>query len=129
MNTAVGIFEGFCGYLGCIFLGVLAVIVLWKLASSDGLELLISEANGAASMSRFQLLVFTFVVAMGLTGMIQKTHEFPKIPDGVLTLLGISASAFAVGKSIPSEKSDKEGLGPAAVTKLTPPPAPPARNP
>jgi hypothetical protein len=92
-----------CAFIGCGFLGVLALIILWKVFKGEiNLNSLVSEANGEASMSRFQLLIFTFVVAIGILELIDKMNPagFPPIPDGVLTLLGISASTYAVGKGI-----------------------------
>src|SRR6267378_3510986 len=59
---------------------------------------LLSE-DGKASMSRFQLLIFTFVIALSLLLMVaQRQTSFPEIPANVLTLLGISASTYAVSK-------------------------------
>jgi len=92
-----------CAFIGCGFLGFLALIILWKVFKGEiNLNSLVSEANGEASMSRFQLLIFTFVVAIGILELIDKMNPagFPPIPDGVLTLLGISASTYAVGKGI-----------------------------
>jgi len=61
---------------------------------------LLSE-DGKASMSRFQLLVFTFVIALSLFLMVAENgNHFPDIPVNVLTLLGISASTYAVSKGI-----------------------------
>ena len=48
-----------------ILVGGLAGIILWKIwAGKIDLAKLISEANGDASMSRFQFLMFTFVVSI-----------------------------------------------------------------
>jgi uncharacterized BrkB/YihY/UPF0761 family membrane protein len=85
------------------FLGILAITILWLIwVGKIDLSQLLSEANGSASMSRFQLLVFTFVVAVSLFYLVEKNKDakFPDIPSGVLTLLGISASTYAVGKGI-----------------------------
>jgi hypothetical protein len=58
-------------------------------------------ATGAASMSRFQLLIFTFVISLSLFLIVVNTGAFPnKIPPEVLTLLGISATTYAVSKGI-----------------------------
>jgi hypothetical protein len=54
-------------------------------------------------MSRFQFLIFTFVIAISLLVIVVSgtLPAFPKeIPAGVLTLIGISASTFAVSKGI-----------------------------
>ena len=92
-----------CGYIACIFLGALAgTIVVFVWTGKIDLQHLVSEANHEASMSRFQLLIFTFVVAIGILELLEKTTPpgFPEIPNGVLTLLGISATTYAVGKGI-----------------------------
>lgn len=64
------------------------------------LSTLLMEANGDASMSRFQLLVFSLVVAVGIYLYMINNSELPKIDQSVLTLLGISASTYAAGKGI-----------------------------
>ena len=52
-------------------------------------------------MSRFQLLIFTFVIAISLFVLVEANRgSIPDIPSGVLTLLGISASTYAVSKGI-----------------------------
>jgi hypothetical protein len=57
--------------------------------------------TGAASMSRFQLLIFTFVIALSLFLIVVNTGNFPRtIPPEILTLLGISATTYAVSKGI-----------------------------
>ena len=92
------------GFVLCAFVGLLgATIIVWIWQGKIDLSALISESNGQASMSRFQLLIFTFVIAIGLYELIElrvNTTGFPDIPNGVLTLLGISASTYAVGKGI-----------------------------
>jgi hypothetical protein len=51
------------GYIICVLLGLLGLIVLWKiLDGSIDLSELLEETNGGASMSRFQLLIFTLVL-------------------------------------------------------------------
>lgn len=60
-----------------------------------------SGTAGGASMSRFQLLIFTFVIALSLFLIVVNTGDFPqRIPPEVLTLLGISATTYAVSKGI-----------------------------
>ena len=53
-------------------------------------------------MARFQLLVFTFVVAISfmLITVSNKPPAFPDIPPTVLALLGISAGSYVVAKGI-----------------------------
>lgn len=93
----------FCGMILCLFLGLLGGTIIWFIWTNKiNLCSLLSEANGDASLSRFQLLVFTFVIAFSFFYLVEKNpnHEFPNIPEGVLTLLGISASTYAIGKGI-----------------------------
>lgn len=93
-----------CGFVLCAFIGLLAgTIIAWIWMGKIDLSGMLCEANGMASMSRFQLLIFTFVIAISLFTMVEKgvnPNGFPEIPNGVLTLLGISASTYAVGKGI-----------------------------
>ena len=103
-STGVGNFVvSVFGYIVCGFLGVLAAtIIIWIWREKMDLSNLLNEGNGQASMSRFQLLIFTFVIAISLFELVEKRPDasFPDIPQGVLTLLGISASTYAVGKGI-----------------------------
>ena len=90
-----------CGYGVCLFFGWLAFILLLKISRNEiDLSKLISESNGDASMSRFQLLVFTMIVAFSMFILVVKNWSFPYVSDGILTLLGISASTYAVSKGI-----------------------------
>src|SRR5436189_6382730 len=100
-----------CELLACLFLGALGIIVLGKVVTNKiDLEWLISEDNGHASMSRFQLLIFTFVIAISFVKLTEenKNNEFPKVDSGVLTLLGISASTYAVGKGIQKSSNGQQ---------------------
>jgi hypothetical protein len=101
--------EQLFGIVLCIFVAGLGGLILWMIF--DGridLSSLLSEANGQASMSRFQLLIFIFVIAVSLFALVEKSpsYAFPEIPNGVLTLLGISASTYAVGKGISYSQPD-----------------------
>lgn len=81
---------------------ILAAIASGKIDISRLLEEKSADGGtGAASMSRFQLLIFTFVIALSLFLIVVNTGAFPdKIPPEVLTLLGISATTYAVSKGI-----------------------------
>jgi peptidoglycan/LPS O-acetylase OafA/YrhL len=107
---------------------ILAAIASGKIDISRILEEKGSDGGGA-SMSRFQLLIFTFVVAISLLLIVVNDHGFPKeIPAGVLTLLGISATTYAVSKGIQTGAANGNGASapPAAggvthTTVVTPP--------
>jgi hypothetical protein len=79
---------------------------------------------GSASMSRFQLLVFTFVIGLSFFYLVlcNKDCKFPDVNAGVLTLLGISATTFGVSKGIQasagsSDTSTSSGDGGGAGNK------------
>jgi uncharacterized membrane protein YgcG len=66
--------------------------------------------GGAASMSRFQLLIFTFVIAISLFLIVVSTGDFPKtIPPEIMTLLGISATTYGVSKGIQHSSQSNGG--------------------
>jgi hypothetical protein len=94
------------------FLGLIGVAILYYVFTGRiDLSGLISEPSGDASMSRFQLLVFTFVIAASLFLIIASAAPpaFPAtIPNGILVLLGISSSSYLVSKGI--QQSSPEGL-------------------
>ena len=100
------------------FLGLIGVAILYYVFTGKiNLSGLISEPTGDASMSRFQLLVFTFVIAASLFLIISSTTpspQFPKdIPSGILMLLGISASSYLVSKGIQQTSPEgRVGRGP-----------------
>src|SRR5260370_12011 len=100
------------GYLVCGLVGILGVFILWKIADgSIDLSRLISEPNGDASISRFQFLVFTFVIALSLFLVIVSTKPtpgLPIIPGTILALLGISGSSYLISKGI--QFSDPAGI-------------------
>jgi len=109
--------ELLAGYVVCGIIAIIGFAVAWKLATGQiDISKILTEkdgSGGAASMSRFQLLIFIFVIAVsfflvvisnikivqsrpGVSGL----PGLPEVPNGVLALLGISASSYAVGKAI-----------------------------
>ena len=91
------------GYLALIMVFAYGLLTLYAMASGKiDLTYLVSEADGHASMSRFQLLIFTFVIGLSIVLMVVSSNppKFPVIPNEVLILLGISASTYAVSKGI-----------------------------
>lgn len=117
------------GWTLTIFIGVLGLIILWQIATGKiDLRLLISEKDGAASLSRFQFLIFTFVIGMSLFYLIAINRNYPAIPSQILALLGISGGSYVVSKGI--QTSRDVGVAEAAATAsrpavvVTPPPPP-----
>jgi hypothetical protein len=82
-----------------LILGAAILVGLWT--GKINLSLLLEESGGGASMSRFQLLVFTFVIGLSFFFIVAGTGKFPDpIPKEVLMLLGISATTYGVSKGI-----------------------------
>jgi hypothetical protein len=109
--------ELFAGYVICILIAVIGFVVAWKLVTGQiDLSALLQEKDGTnagASMGRFQLLIFIFVIAISFFLVVISNIKitqyrpgekgpagFPEVPQGVLLLLGISTSGYAVGKAI-----------------------------
>ena len=113
-SSALIFLESLAGYVLCGLIAVLALVVAWlMLTNRIDLTRLLSEKDGSgASMSRFQLLVFTFVVAISFFLVVISNIKIvqasptaggpslPDVPNGVLLLLGISTSSYAVSKAI-----------------------------
>jgi uncharacterized BrkB/YihY/UPF0761 family membrane protein len=100
MALAVGLFISFLmGFLGL----VIAYLIL---KGKIDLSKLISEPNGDASLSRFQFLLFTFVIAMSLFLIVisKDPPQFPEIPVEILALLGISGGSYIVSKGIQTSR-------------------------
>ena len=106
------------GYTVLLFLLAFGGVVLWKTVVRNEIGTLLEEHGGGASMSRFQFLIFTFVVAFGIVFLLAKNNQFPDVPADVLTLIGISASTYAVSKGIVASSPDLQAKG------VPPPPVP-----
>jgi hypothetical protein len=113
--------ELLAGYVICGFVAIIGLVVVWKIAVGQiDISSLLCEKDGStgkdgrgmASMSHFQLLIFIFVIALSFFLVVvsnikiiqakpgDRKSELPEVPNGVLALLGISASSYAVGKAI-----------------------------
>jgi uncharacterized BrkB/YihY/UPF0761 family membrane protein len=93
------------GWILTTFITLLAAKILVKVWKDEiNLEYLISDAAGDASLSRFQFLVFTFVVAMSLFYLIviKSPPDYPAIPNQILALIGISGGSYVISKGIQS---------------------------
>jgi uncharacterized membrane protein len=126
-------------YIIVILVFFFGLVVLIAMATNriDVSGLLCEPNENKASMSRFQLLIFTFVIAFSLVLIILASGpqlKFPDVPSGILLLLGISASTYAVSKGIGAstagagEQSEtSETTVTQTTTKVEPPP--PTTNP
>jgi hypothetical protein len=89
------------GYATLVLVFLFGLVVLVEMVTGKiDLSKLIGEHDGGASMSRFQLLIFTFVIAFSFFLIVAHLQRFPDVPGNVLALLGISGSTYAVSKGI-----------------------------
>ena len=131
--TGCGGITQLAGAVVVVFLGAAGAIVLAKMLWDQiDLRYLVSEDNGNASLSRFQFLIFTFVIAAsyflvviwGLTtgggNVLQVGADnvltLPSIPAGVLGLIGISGGSYVISKGI--QKSADANSG-SSITGIT----------
>lgn len=88
-------------YAVLILLFLFGLVILYKIIRGTiDINLLLQESGGGASMSRFQLLIFTFVIGFSFFLIVLCDCKFPDVNGGVLALLGISASTYGVSKGI-----------------------------
>jgi len=89
-----------------------ATVVLFLIAIGkiDLSELLTEPDSTKASLSRFQFLLFTFVIAGLFLLLSIESGAFVNVPNSVLALLGISAGSYTVSKGI-----QLNGPGPKAA--------------
>jgi hypothetical protein len=93
-----------------VLLSSLGAIVVIKMAiGTIDLRYLVAEQDGSASLSRFQMLLFTFVIAaLYFLYSLYALYSFrngeaivlPEIPGSVLGLMGISGGSYLLAKGI-----------------------------
>lgn len=89
------------GWLALVLVGGVGVAVVGRMwTGTIDLRHLLEENTGGASFSRFQFLVFTFVIGLCVLVLTLKSGQFPNISGDVLGLLGISSGSYVVAKGI-----------------------------
>lgn len=118
------------GWVIAIVMGFFGLAIVWFIFTGKiNLAKLVSEPNGDASLSRFQFLIFTFVIAMSLFLVVVGNIplKLPEVPPGVFALLGISGGSYAISKGIQTSR-DVNSRGTGGDTPPpslgTPPPSP-----
>jgi len=103
-------------YGALILLFLFGFLILAAIASGKiDISMLLSESGGGASMSRFQLLIFTFVIALSFFLIVISSSKLPDVPPDVLALLGISAATYGVSKGIQPAEACSRSLEQAAM--------------
>jgi hypothetical protein len=94
--------ELFAWLLFLLILFGMGAVVLWKILQERvNVKDLLSEPDGKASLSRFQVFLFTFVFVIGVMLIVIRTGQFPtEIPLSVLAILGGSLGTYLVSKGL-----------------------------
>jgi uncharacterized BrkB/YihY/UPF0761 family membrane protein len=120
------------GWIITVLIAAFALAIIYKMIKGDiNLMYLISGTDGDASLSRFQFLIFTFVIALGLFLIILSASppSFPTIPGGILALLGISGGSYVTSKAVDANAGKPQVVvapvapSPPTTTVVVPPPA------
>jgi uncharacterized BrkB/YihY/UPF0761 family membrane protein len=96
-----------------LLLGLIGLAIVYQMFTGKiNLNKLIGEKDGKGSMSRLQLLIFTFVIAASLFLIVVSSDPpaFPStIPPEILALLGISGGSYVLSKGIQTTKEIQQG--------------------
>ena len=97
--------TAFAYVLAIGFLGLFWVIIAKIASNKIDIGTVIMEKDGSekSSISRFQLLIFTLVIAGLYVILSLENGQLIDVPNGALALLGISAGSFLVSKGMPSK--------------------------
>jgi hypothetical protein len=114
-------------------IGLFAVLILWKIWRNEiNISGLLAEtSDGKASLSRFQFLVFTFIIGGLYLILSLETGNLIDVPQNALILLGISAGSYTISRGISAstdntkakagaEVAKAQGINPDAVNQLNP---------
>lgn len=112
-----------------LILGLAAVILIKIFTDRIDISQLLAEPDGKASLSRFQFLVFTFVIAGVYLLLCIESGTFVEIPASVLGLMGISSGSYVVSKGIGANVANTAVKAGASSPAPAEPPAPPAAPP
>lgn len=102
---------------GAIFMTLVEAYVIYGIAFKWDMKKLLCAEDGAASMSRFQLLLFTFAIAGGYFYLLMQQNAFPAVNASAMALLGISGGTYAISKGIQASRD--------TTLSTSQPPAPP----
>jgi len=110
------------GWTVTVLVGAFALAIIYKMIKGDiNLMYLIAGVDGDASLSRFQFLIFTFVIALGLFLIILSQSPVPAfpatVPGGILALLGISGGSYVTSKAVDANAGKPTVIVPPTVVQ------------
>ncbi len=112
---------------GAIFIAAVEAYIIWNLVTNkkwDMSKLLCAE-DGVASMSRFQLMLFTFAIVGGYFYLTIYKQSFPQVDPSAMGLLGISSGTYALSKGIQASRDTSMQAGAPPGGPAGPPVGPP----
>ncbi|HSY24972.1 MAG TPA: fibronectin type III domain-containing protein, partial [Polyangiaceae bacterium] len=116
--------PGFSILFALVFLAVAFVLLYLfsralRVPGSNLLLRVISTPSGWASLSQFQIVLWTLLIAAGAVYVVTLTGSLLVLSTGTLTLLGI-AGASMVGSQVQAKISNQQadGMAPAALSSL-----------
>ncbi|MGP8102123.1 MAG: fibronectin type III domain-containing protein [Candidatus Cybelea sp.] len=121
----IGITQQVSGIIAAVIVAMLALIFCSMVARGRGVRgtnvflQIISTQSGYASLSQFQLILWTLVIGVGAVYVMVLSGNLLDITTGALVLLGISGGAIVASK-IQSDQADKQGAAPAATDQGPP---------
>lgn len=112
---------------GAVFFALLQAYILYGLTFKWDMHRLMCAEDGNASMSRFQLLLFTFAIAGGYFYLLLQRGGFPEVNAGAMALLGLSGGTYVLSKGIQASRDAASQTAAAGASAApTAPPAAPA---
>jgi len=144
--------TGYWGILSAVIAGCLAVvicvfalIIAWRVFTNQiNLTYLLAEPADPdaqamiadnvppevpkASLSRFQFLIFTFVIAGVYLVLCLESGKFVDIPQNVILLLGVSGTSYAASKGIQAAAKTSQKHSEAVVAAANAPGADPVNG-
>jgi hypothetical protein len=104
-----------------LIVGVAVIIFVLILRGTIDLSDLLEEpGTGKASISRFQFLLFTFVIAGVWLFLSFQSGSMVDVPEHVLWLLGISGGSYGASKAIQTWGASGAGTTKTTTTTTTP---------
>jgi hypothetical protein len=120
------------GWIVTVLIAAFALAIIYKMIKGDiNLMYLIAGADGDASLARFQFLVFTFVIALGLFLIILSAKDGPRFPDTISGGSYVTAKAVDANANQPPTPQvilPPPPPAPAAAVVVNAPPPPPDQN-
>ena len=121
--TTVGITNLYFAFVTVLLTVLLAFVILWRVGKyrlsrippGHPVLSIITTRGGYASLSQFQIILWTFVVIASAAYVMALSGDLIEITTGTLALLGISGTATVIAKA----KSESDA-------KAAPPPVDPA---